>query len=56
MNHCISVPWSSHSPDGGSESFGKTVVDINVATLARRFPNVAKKTSRFIAAQSQLIP
>ena len=51
MNHCINVPCSSHRPDGGSEFFGRTAVDIRVATLLSRFPKVAKKTSRLMATQ-----
>jgi hypothetical protein len=54
MNHWISVPWNSHSPDGGSESFGSTAVPINVAMLAKMFPILAKNTNRLIAVQNQL--
>jgi hypothetical protein len=55
MNHWISVPWNSHSPDGGSEFFGNTAVPINVAMLARTFPILAKNTNRLIATHSQLM-
>ena len=48
-------PWNSQRPDGGSESFGKTAIDIKVAMFVKMFPNVAKNTRRLIAALYQLL-
>jgi len=47
-NHWIMRPWNSQRPDGGSESFGKTAIDIKVAMFVKIFPNVAKNTRRLI--------